>query len=288
MFRVIEKYYLQEIDPMKKILLVFDGNHFSEGAFRMASFLNEHEPILATGVFLQSVDYRDIIGYSGISAGAPMTVSPVQSDETMILKNMAVFEHRCLHAGIEFRTHRDTDLFALQELQRETRFADMMILSEEIFYDNIGEEQPNDYLKKVLRQTECPVLLVPEEYELPRKVMLTYDGKPDSVFAIKQFTYLFPQFFQWETRLVTLEEDGEPIPHQELIQELAAKHFANLTLESVSAASEKNFAAWAAEQSDHIIVSGAFGRSELSTLFHKSFITDIIEQHKIPVFVAHR
>jgi hypothetical protein len=273
---------------MKKILLAFDGNHFSEGSFRMAAFLNEHEPILATGVFLQSVDYRDIIGYSGISAGAPMTVSPPQTDETAILKNIATFENRCLHAGMEFRVHRDTDLFALQELQRETRFADMMILSSELFYNNIGADQPNDYLKRVLRQTECPILLVPENYELPSKLMLAYDGKPDSVFAIKQFTYLFPQFYQWETRLINLEEEDEPIPHQELIQELAAKHFSNLTIEALTTANEKNFATWASEQTDHIMVSGAFGRSELSTLFHKSFLNNIIEEHRMPVFIAHR
>jgi len=209
---------------MKKILLVFDGNHFSEGSFRMANFINEYEPVLATGVFLQSVDYRDIIGYSGIGSGSSVTITPAQTDESTILKNIATFETRCTHAGMEFRTHKDTDLFALEELQRETRFADLMILSAELFYNNIGDEQPNDYLKKVLRQTECPVMLVPEEYELPTKVMLTYDGNPDSVFAIKQFTYLFPQFYQWETRLVTLEEKGEAIPHQELIQELATKH----------------------------------------------------------------
>jgi len=273
---------------MKKVLLVFDGNHFSEGSFRMANFINEHEPILATGVFLQSVDYRDIIGYSGVNSGSSVTISTPQTDESAILKNIATFESRCQHAGMEFRTHKDTDLFALEELQKETRFADLMILSVELFYNNIGDEQPNDYLKRVLRQTECPVMLVPETFELPNKVMLAYDGKPDSVFAIKQFTYLFPHFYQWETRLITLEEEGESIPHQELIQELATKHFSNLTIEAVTSVTEKTFDAWVSDQTDHIIVSGAFGRSELSTLFHKSFISRLIEQHCVPVFVTHR
>ena len=104
----------------------------------------------------------------------------------------------------------------------------------------------------------------------------------------RQFTYLFPQFYQWETRLITLEEEDEPIPHQELIQELAAKHFSNLTIEALTTANEKNFATWASEQTDHIMVSGAFGRSELSTLFHKSFLNNIIEEHRMPVFIAHR
>ena len=273
---------------MKKILLVFDGNHFSEGAFRMATFLNEFEPILATGVFLQPIDYRDIVGYSGMGTATPITVAPPQSDEGLINRNMRYFEQKCQHAGLEFRSHRDTDLFALQELQTETRFADLMILSSEIFYENVGKEQPNDYLKKVLRQTECPVLLVPEKYPLPSRIMLAYDGKADSVFAIKQFTYLFPQLFHWETKLISLEEENEPLPHQELIEELAAKHFSNLTLEAVTHETADTFANWVAEQTEYMLVTGAYGRSELSNLFKKSFLSDVIGQHKIPVFVAHK
>ena len=37
---------------MKKILLAFDGTHFSNGAFQFARELNELEPALVTGAFL--------------------------------------------------------------------------------------------------------------------------------------------------------------------------------------------------------------------------------------------
>ncbi len=273
---------------MKKIILVFDGNHFSEGAFKMATFINEIEEVMVTGVFLQPIDYRDIVGYSSMGDGSPITVAPYQTDESVTTKIVKTFENRCQHAGLEFRTHRDTDLFALQELQTETRFADLMILSSELFYDNIGSKQPNDYLKKVLHQSECPVLLVPESYKMPEKLILAYDGEEDSVFAIKQFTYLFPKLFNWETKLVTLEEEAETLPHQELIEELAAKHFSNLTLEVVTTETRTTFPSWISEQEGSILVAGAYGRSELSSLFKKSFLSEVIEEHKIPVFIAHK
>jgi nucleotide-binding universal stress UspA family protein len=273
---------------MKKIILVFDGNHFSEGAFKMVTFINEIEDVMVTGVFLQPIDYRDIVGYSSMGDGSPITVAPYQTDESVTTKIVKTFESRCLHAGLEFRTHRDTDLFALQELQTETRFADLMILSSELFYDNIGSKQPNDYLKKVLHQSECPVLLVPESYKMPEKLILAYNGEEDSVFAIKQFTYLFPKLYKWETKLVTLEEEAETLPHQELIEELAAKHFSNLTLEVVTTETRATFPSWISEQEGSILVAGAFGRSELSSLFKKSFLSEVIEEHKIPVFIAHK
>lgn len=273
---------------MKKLLLVFDGNHFSEGAFKMANFLHEQEPMLITGVFLQPIDYRDMVGYSSMGATTPISVTPYPTDETAITKNMAKFEERCQHAGMEFRTHRDTDMFALQELQKETRFADLMVLSSQMFYENISKDQPNDYLKKILRQTECPIILVPENYSLPSKILLAYDGKADSVFAIKQFTYLFPQFYHWDSKLITLEEDGEEFPHQDLIEELAAKHFANLTLEMIDDETRKTFHTWMKSHKDYMLITGAFGRSELSNIFSKSFISDIIKEHSIAVFVSHK
>lgn len=272
---------------MKKILLVFDGTHFSEGSFKMASFLNELEPALVIGVFLQPIDYRDIVGYTGVGNGGPITISPYHIDEDVKKKNVNRFELKCQHAGIEYRTHMDTDLFALEELQMETRFADLMILSSELFYENIGKDQPNEYLKKVMRQTECPILLVPEQYNLPTKLLLTYDGKADSVFAIKQFTYLFPQLNNWETKLITIEDEDEPLPHQELIEELAAKHFSNLTIEAVSSETAGSFTNWLAEQDNILLVAGAYGRSELSNLFKKSFLAEVIEQKKTSIFIAH-
>jgi hypothetical protein len=271
---------------MKKVLFVLDGNHFSEGAFKMVSYLNEFESVLVTGVFLQAIDYSDITGYSGFAADTRVRISPIQTEEQLINDQIRYFEKRCAKAGLEYRSHRDTEKFALEELQIETRFADLMVLSGEMFYENIGKDQPNDYLKKVLRQTECPVLIVPEDYTLPNTVVLAYNGRPDSVFAIKQFTYLFPQFYSWETTLVTVEDDNEPLPFQELIEELAAKHFANLTLEVLSNATEKSFLNSISGKTDTMLVAGAFGRSEFSNLFKKSFLTDIIKDHKIPVFVG--
>lgn len=273
---------------MKKILLAFDGNHFSEGAFQMATLINDMEQMLVVGVFLQPIDYRDVIGYSSVGSAAPITVAPFHADETVITKNIETFEKRCQHAGLEYRTHRDTDLFALQELLTESRFADLMILSGEMFYENLGEDQPNEYLKKVLRQTECPVIVVPEKFEQPDKILLAYDGKPDAVFAIKQFTYLFPKWFNWETKLVSFQEDDEALPHKELIEELAAKHFSSLTIETINSETETSFAKWITRDKGCLLVAGAYGRSELSHLFKKSFLAELIHEHKVPVFIAHK
>jgi hypothetical protein len=273
---------------MNKILLVFDGSHFSEGAFKWASYFNEINPCRLTGIFLQPIDYRDIVGYTGAGNAVPITLTPFQSDTSVIKKNVAQFENRCQREGIEYRTHMDTDMFALEELQTETRFADFMIISAELFYENIGKDQPNDYMKKILRQTECPVFIVPEEFKPVHTVLLAYDGKADSVFAIKQFSYLFPELCRKESKLITIEDEDEPFPHQDLIEELASKHFPNLTFELVDKEKIETFSDWVSTEPGSMLVAGSYGRSELSNLFKKSFLSGVIEEHSMPVFIAHR
>ena len=45
-----------KLSKMKKILLAFEGSHFSEGAFEFARKLNELSPVQLTGVFLPQIE----------------------------------------------------------------------------------------------------------------------------------------------------------------------------------------------------------------------------------------
>jgi nucleotide-binding universal stress UspA family protein len=272
---------------MKKIIVAFDGKHFSEGAMQMAEWLNEKQTILLTGVFLSPVDYREIIGYSGMGIGTPVMMPPIETDDTLVNLNIRKFEERCQKQGLEYRVHKDTDLFALQELITETRFADLLIVSSELFYENIDKLQPNDYLKKTLHESECPVMLVPESFLPPFSLTLAYDGKASSVFAIKQFAYLFPEITDLETLIVTLEESDKEMPKLEFIEELAARHFSNLTIQNLLGENKNTFGNWISEKRGSLLITGAYGRGELSSLFKKSFVTDVIRQHKVPIFIAH-
>ncbi|MEO8111828.1 MAG: hypothetical protein ABI594_17405 [Ginsengibacter sp.] len=45
---------------MKKIIIPFDGNHFSERAFSFACELNKINPVFVAGIFLPGVEYANI------------------------------------------------------------------------------------------------------------------------------------------------------------------------------------------------------------------------------------
>ncbi len=217
---------------MKKILLAFDGTHFSEGAFEFARRLNEEEPILLTGVFVPLVNYASLWSYASASAATGAPVIPLLEDDEIeeVQNNIERFKALCVKHNIESRIHRDYTDFALPELKKETRYADLLILGSQIFYGNIGAAEPNDYLKDMMEIAECPVLVVPEKFTFPESNILAYDGSESSVYAIRQFAYLFPGFTSNKTLLIYIDDSEKPIPDESYIKELAGRHFSDLTI----------------------------------------------------------
>jgi len=273
---------------MKKIILAYDGDHFSEGAFEFARQLNEIEPILLTGIFLPLVQYANMYGYADSGSG-PLFLSVIEGDnrEAMV-QNVKRFKSKCIDNGINFRIHEDTDDFALPGLKKETRYADLLILGSESFYENLGTNRPNSYLTEILHVAECPIVVVPEKFEFPDNNILAYDGSESSMYAIKQFSYLFPQFAQNKTTIVSTVEQGDRIQHEYQMREYATTMFPQLSVNKLHIDAKKYFATWISEKPKCIVVAGSFGRSFISQLFRSSFIADVIADHKLPVFIAHR
>lgn len=271
---------------MRKVIIGFDGQHFTQGAMKMAEWLNKKTPVLISGVFISPVDYRELLGYSGMGMGAPVMTVPFEGDEKMIEGTVSKFVQYCEQHKLQYAVHKDTDMFAIEELILETRFADLLILSSELFYENIDKDQPNQYLRRVLHDAECPVMLVPEAFTEPRSVLLSYDGKASSVFAIKQFAYLFPECCHMASML--FHSNGSGIPQSIRMKELLDGHFPGTNMEQLNEEDSAALHDWMLEKKNTILVSGGFGRNELSSLFRKSYITDIIKAHRIPVFIAHR
>jgi hypothetical protein len=272
---------------MKKILLAFDGSHFSEGAFEFASRINEQQNILLTGVFLPLVDASSLWSYSGgTDRGLIPLLEADQSEE--VIKNIERFKTLCQKKNIEYRVHTDYLGFALPELKRESRFADLVILGSESFYQSFNNGEPSDYLKDALHDAECPVLVIPEKFDFPDNNILTYDGSDSSVYAIKQFAYLFPELSVNKTTLIYLNESDKPIPDESNVEELVSRHYSNLTIFKLELPSSKYFSTWVSEKKNAILVSGSFGRSFMSQMFKRSFVSGAIRDHKLPIFIAHR
>jgi len=271
---------------MKKIIIPFDGGNFSNGAFSFACRMHEINPILLAGIFLPKVDFSQFFFFPAAFAGPAYIPMQEDFEEENIENNVEEFVALCKKNNIEYRVHKDLYDSAIPQLIKETRFADIMIIGSEVFY-TIGTAGPIEYLKAALHNTECPVMIVPEKFNSPSQIILAYDGSESSVYAIKQFSYLFPELCSLDTILVYSGNEKHNIPDESLIKELASSHFENLTINKISGEDKKNFNEWLMEHSNPLLISGSFSRSDISELFNKSFVINTIKEHKTPIFIAH-
>jgi len=273
---------------MKKILLAFDGEHFSPDIIEFTRQMNLHQPVLAVGVFLPAVEYAELLySFGGLPAGPLYVSEVVPADETVVQKNIARFKEACAQAGITSHVHREPARNIVSLLHEESRFADLLVLSGKSFYEHIGEDNRDDYIENVMHKAECPVVLIPEAYKEPQNIILTYDGGEQSAFAIRQFSYLFPSYSNLNALLVYFAGDkGKTVAPE--AEELLRCHYRHLTVTTVAVKDEREIEEWFLANNDPMVVAGAYGRRMLSELFKKSFITDIVRNHKMPIFVAHK
>lgn len=274
---------------MKKILLAFDGTHYSQAALDFACQLHQQSPIFLTGAFLPQVDYSALWSYSvGSEAGTPIP-SVEESTSREIHQNTSRFTDYCKQHGIPFKIHRAYMNFALPELKKESRFADLLIVSSQEFYKQAGTGLSNYYLKNILHQLECPLIVMPEKKVNGGNNIIAYDGSASAMYAIKQFTYLFPEWTNNPTTIVyATPQQGTEWPYETEVREFISSHFKNVTWQRLVISSSDFFTSWLMENNNSILVTGSFGRSGLSMLFRKSFVAEAINEHYMPVFIAHQ
>lgn len=273
---------------MKKVLVAFDGAHFPSAILDFVLELHNSSPIVLTGVFLPSVDYSEAMSYSYYgNAIAPLYLEEYESDAVSIKKNIALFEDFCNKHHIRHKIHQDIKGAVAKGIQRETRYADLLVLSSKYFYENLGDMIQEEYLTDTLHKAECPVVLLPETYTTPDNVILAYDGSAASMHAIRQFIYLLPQYANLNTLVMHADDDDEDLPSLSLIKEYAAQHFNKLAYYQLNADPKKYFNTWIANKGSAMVISGSYGRSAFSEFFRKNFLKDIVKEQQVPLFIAH-
>lgn len=273
---------------MKKVLIASDGSSFSKGAFEFARRLNELQPVLLTGIFLPQTDIEN---FWSISTGLEIpTYVPIMTAENKIRTQELVeqFKKDCIKHGMEFRVHETEGRFVASDIEKESRYADLLIIGSECFYDSPVLMAGNEYLERAARAAECPVVVVPEHFTFPEGLIIGYDGSSSSVYAMKQFAYLFPELTSLPTMVVYSSNSNNDIPNLSYIEELASRHFPNLNFFKLEVDARIYFSTWMADKQNTILITGAFGRSALSEAIRKSFVSEIISEGRLPLFIAHR
>ena len=278
---------------MKKFIAAFDGLSFSEGTKDYAIFLSKQASAHLVGVFLddftrRSYSVADIVKYEGEEFDKRMSTLD-EHDKEVRDESIDKFEKACRDEGINYSIHRNRNI-ALHELLHESIYADLLIINSKETITRYEEQPPSRFIRELLSEVQCPVLLVPDNYRDYEKVILLYDGEPSSVHAVRSFSYLFESLKDLDTEVVTVKsmEDSMHLPDNRLMKEFMKRHYPNAQYVILKGRFEDEILQYLhREKKNVIVVLGAYRRNKVSRLFRPSMADHLMHHLKMPLFVAH-
>jgi nucleotide-binding universal stress UspA family protein len=283
-----------KIQMMEKILVAVNVLQFNKEVIEFACYVAQLTSSNLVGLFLENLQEEDGPGRKTLF-GNPYIETIVSEDiienrkrKKMCEESMNLFKHACERREVRCLMLRKPGR-PEEEIQAETRYADLLIMDAEMTFGELKEAVPTHFVRDLLERSECSVLIVPFHFYGIQDIVFAYDAKESSAYAIKQFTYLFPEL--QNKRLTVLHvAEHEMMPEQEKLKltEYLEMHYDNITFAELHGKPADEIFGYLLQKNDAFVVMGAFSSKILANLFRKSTATLVLEAVNLPVFVAHR
>lgn len=278
---------------MKKFLAVFDGYKMSESTVEYAIQLTRSANAHLVGIFLDEFIYHSYSVYEVMTTykDYEKVLEKLDAKDAKKREEAALeFQRICEKEGIQFSIHKDKNI-AIQELKHESMFADLIIINESETFTKYKEPLPTRFIKDLLGDVQCPVLVVPSVFKPIDKIICLYDGAPASLHAIKMFSYVLgnPQNLPVEVFAVKeKKKQSLHLPDNKLMRKFIKRHFPKATFTVVKGDPELEISNYLRKRSENeLVVLGAYQRSELSRWFKISMADILMKELDMPLFIAH-
>ena len=271
---------------MKKILIILNESHIPQQVIKRAMHIAKESNSLLEAIFINDIN--------GLNFGYPfpndlyLTGEKVRAEtrtaESMkLLESIAKeFKDECDEQGIEYKIEIDKAV-SLKHLINLSNFTDLIIADSKSDSDEYS-------LKDLLADAHCPLLLISKNAEPATKVYVAYDGSASSMYAVKMFSYIFPEYKNFPIEFFFIAAvDVDEIPDLTELKNWASKHFTNVNFELVRGSSKKQLAEHIRQGSEKvIIIMGAYSGSSIARLFLRSTAESVINETNASLFITHR
>ncbi|MBI1782858.1 MAG: universal stress protein [Sphingobacteriales bacterium] len=277
---------------MKKFLAAFDGLKFSDSTKDYAINLAKQNEAHLVGVSLEDITYHSYKIYELITdKGVSETKLKEYDSADKKSREAAVqkFEQASQANGIHYNIHHDQRI-AIKELLHESIYADMVVIDANETLTHYDEKKPTRFIRELLSEVQCPVILVSTKYKPIEKVLLLYDGEPSSVFAIRMFNYTLPQFAELPCEVVSVRymDNNLHIPDNKLMKEFMKRHYPKASYTTLKGIPEIEIINHLKEEKENVlVVLGAYRRGMVSRWFRSSMADVLMKEIKFPLFIAH-
>ena len=247
---------------MKRILVAVDASNFKNSQIEFACYLARLTHSRLTGMFyhfqLETAKMEKL--KAEVFAGDAESQLDKEAQMEEYPKALALFKEFCSSREVNCDVHIDGEV-PIEELIAETRYADLVVADPTITFTNKAEVVPTVFIRELLARSECPVLVAPESFEWINEIVFAYDGSRSSVFAIKQFTYMFPELC---TRRVLVVEVCEGEEHEVTAKEnLSAwlhNNYTDIRYLVLYGKPKDELFGYLLEKDKMLVVMGSFGR----------------------------
>ncbi len=285
-----------EIKPMAKILVALDEDTmFAKDLIATSRALcSQWKKNLYVGLVVKDLSYNTRIS-SFVERSVMADINPYLEDDLLTEEDhqkaelLCNFIHNVRPSGLNYEIYNDFKM-STHEVIKQTTYADLLILSYQIFQQK-SNRFDNVLLYQVLKESKCPVLIIPKGIRDINNIIFAYDGKESSVFAIKSFSSLFADAVKDKpvsilTVTPSLEEE---IKNEKFLLELAKHYYNNVGVQLLEGSNiSAEIKSFADTVENPLVVMGAYGRSSISNLLIPSVARGIIEDKRLPLFIAHR
>ncbi|BDD03681.1 universal stress protein [Aureibacter tunicatorum] len=212
----------------------------------------------------------------------------VVEEDSELKEHIGQLKLKARNLGIKFKytlqEHNTSDII------EKTVCKDLLIMTYNACFDYISGDNSSQ-LFNILKESKCPIMIIPSNFDEINELIFTYDGKETSFYAIKNFCYLFGNKLKdKEVSILSVTSNlEEEIKYEKNLMNYIQDIFKNVGLQRlVGEDTSKEIYEFALQFNNPLVVMGAYSRSHISHMMVPSAAREIIFKKKIPLFIAHR
>ena len=278
---------------MQKILLAIDAVDPDRSLLTFGYYLARLTNSKITGLFLENIVAEEKPSIKAVAGRAYLDwVVNEQSEQHQqkmhtIENNIQQFMQQSVNEGVACDIQRKEGV-PYRELEDESRYADIIVLSSDTSFKKRYEGSPTTFTRDVLSHVECPVIVAPKSFSGIKQIFVAFDGSAASMIALKQFSYLFPQFIDNKITILHADENSEWLAAgYDGLGDWLHHHYKDVEFVTLTGHAATALFDYLIDKENFLLVMGAYGRSNISRFFSHSKATTLLNILPQAIFIAH-